>query len=398
MTKKDDEWNPDDDEEEDDLDMESTKEDTNKVDAEALQKTQEEALSEAYKVFATSISDITDELEHTDNTSQKGEQAKFLLRILRFVKSSPPVFEKQEIVSLDNLASNLLKRLHVILSDLTIRKSMIAYRRSLKQMDWNKPLVFKILWEGDPALPAQPSPSVFKMLYKIVEIMGGVGVDIWRSDAVQVLKQTSKKEIWEIVEPILSELQVLNEETLNVAAPPNDNAASHNINKVADNTIDAKMEEPQGTQDQEPQDNELEVPNEKDRLQIDDDDDTIETHEAESTSIEVQTPSVDSAVITTRKVMSHDNALQLLFDLAYLDTVLRIKNSYVLGKNSSAIQNGDSHVASHISLSWEFLEGDFIGEEKQNWAKISELERTRVFSSVEEYWRRTALLFGLLDV
>jgi hypothetical protein len=51
-----------------------------------------------------------------------------------------------------------------------------------------KRVIGRVLWEGQPALPSQPSPGSFKLLRNLVTAMGDAGLDLWSPAAVSVLK------------------------------------------------------------------------------------------------------------------------------------------------------------------------------------------------------------------
>ena len=60
-------------------------------------------------------------------------------------------------------------------------------------------LAERALWEGEPKLPVQPGPGVFRMLRCLVTGMEGVGADIWGAGAVKELKRVVEEEVREIV-------------------------------------------------------------------------------------------------------------------------------------------------------------------------------------------------------
>lgn len=53
------------------------------------------------------------------------------------------------------------------------------------------------LWDGAPALPAQPSPLAFRFLTALQARMAEVGADVWSSNAVKALKEYVSKEFTE---------------------------------------------------------------------------------------------------------------------------------------------------------------------------------------------------------
>ncbi|EWC45128.1 hypothetical protein DRE_06267 [Drechslerella stenobrocha 248] len=86
-------------------------------------------------------------------------------------------------------------------------------------------------------------------------------------------------------------------------------------------------------------------------------------------------------------IFSREQVLQTYFDTTYLDNALRTLASRSIGE---AEKGKDGSLA--ITLSWGFIERT---HEK---VKLETDERERISRSAEDYWRRTCLLFGVLDI
>ncbi|KAI0480281.1 hypothetical protein GGR56DRAFT_625454 [Xylariaceae sp. FL0804] len=111
-----------------------------------------------------------------------GPIAMYLLRILRDIRSKlPPKLDSVRAFGLDKVPS-LHERLaaHVSLAPVEEYASTALAR---------KRVVGRALWEGEPALPAQPSPGVFALLRNVVVAMGDVGIDLWAPAAVRTFKR-----------------------------------------------------------------------------------------------------------------------------------------------------------------------------------------------------------------
>ncbi|KAG4218721.1 hypothetical protein PC116_g32799, partial [Phytophthora cactorum] len=114
----------------------------------------------------------------------------YILRILRDIRGRLPKLEEVKSFGLESVPS-LHEKLaaHVSISPLEEFSSTALTR---------KRVAGRALWEGEPALPAQPSPGTFKLLRNLILSMGDAGLDLWTPAAVNVLKRTFGKQLVEV--------------------------------------------------------------------------------------------------------------------------------------------------------------------------------------------------------
>jgi len=158
-----------------------------KDDPQALHDHLNSSLIRAFKSLDEQVAALWD--GQSDNPN-RGEVAMYLLRILRDLRSKLPNLEEarrfglavvpalQEVVAsavavspLDDFATTALTR------------KLVAGRS---------------LWEGEPELPASPSPGAFRFLRDISLSMSDAGMDLWSPAAVGVLKQHLRKQLCEL--------------------------------------------------------------------------------------------------------------------------------------------------------------------------------------------------------
>ncbi|KAI0128847.1 hypothetical protein BJ170DRAFT_348784 [Xylariales sp. AK1849] len=110
-----------------------------------------------------------------------GQIAMYLLRILRSIRTKLPNLESTSSFGLENVPSLYEKLVaHVSIAPLQEFTSTSLTRKRVNGRG---------LWEGEPALPTQPSPGTFKLLRNLVMSMADAGLDLWSPAAVLALKK-----------------------------------------------------------------------------------------------------------------------------------------------------------------------------------------------------------------
>ncbi|KAK2764944.1 hypothetical protein FQN54_008643 [Arachnomyces sp. PD_36] len=286
-----------DDDEDEDIPTESI-EMLNKEDPRIIQQDRQSALVKAFSTLQTSLHGALGNM----STSNRGEPAAFLLRIIRGTRRRLP----PEIIDSDlDFAHDLVPRLHEILakdmvSQIPIRQ-ISRYARA-----GSKKVPGRTLWKGDPEIPVQPSPATFKLLRRLVSAMEDRGPDLWNASSLDLLKQSLSKEISASVTSVLE---------------------SHGLSNGAD-------DQSNGT-------------------------DSNEEHEPNGTNTGA----------------SKDSKIQLLFDVLYLEQAFSTK--------------------AHLKSDAPSLRS--TAEKLQQDIKSTEGLNDEVSKAVSDYWKRTALLFGLLS-
>lgn len=98
------------------------------------------------------------------------------------------------------LVSPLLKRLAHFVASLPLAN----FRSDVAGLLRQKKVASRILWEGNPPLPVQPSLPTFKLLDSLTTEMTTMGLDIWGSGAVQALKMHVEEKCCSLLEELLS--------------------------------------------------------------------------------------------------------------------------------------------------------------------------------------------------
>ncbi|KAI1821794.1 hypothetical protein F4861DRAFT_517512 [Xylaria intraflava] len=119
-----------------------------------------------------------------------GQIAQYILRILRDIRSRLPKLEGVQSFGLHNVPS-----LH---EKLAAHVSVTPLEEFATTILTQNRVVGRALWEGEPALPTQPSPSTFKLLRNITMSMGNAGVDLWTPAAVETLKRVFSRQLAEL--------------------------------------------------------------------------------------------------------------------------------------------------------------------------------------------------------
>lgn len=287
-----------DDDEDEDIPTESI-EMLNEEDPRVIQEDRRAALVKAFSTLQTSLHGALGNM----STSNRGQPAAFLLRIIRGTRRKLP----REVTDSNlDFAHDLIPRLHQILAK-DILSQVSASRLSRYVTAGRSRVPGRSLWRGDPELPAQPTPATFKLLRRLVSAMVEYGPDLWNGSSLDLLK-------FEISKQISTSLC----STL-------DNLGS--TNGVCDQSSDSDASE-----EREPN--------------------------------------------TTSTGISADHKTQLLFDVLYLEQALSTKSETKEGESS-------------LQVIIERLQPDIDTTNEESGDELK--------NRAQDYWKRTALLFGLLS-
>jgi hypothetical protein len=175
----------------------------NENDPRHLSDTLHSAVREAFSALQTSFRSTLKSF----GSSHPSEQATFLLRLIRLVRRDIPA----SFVSTDFVfSSDIVPELQNVLAAEVVAK---AGSLSLVPSPLNHPQTGKIktvpgrsLWEGEPAIPVQPSASSFKLLRRLTSTMDTCGLDLWDPSTVQALKQALKTQLEAAISSSLDDL------------------------------------------------------------------------------------------------------------------------------------------------------------------------------------------------
>lgn len=185
---------------------------------EATQDALRDALQNLGKAFEQVVKKIT-----SDRESAVLQKVCFLLRVIREIGERIPTLKLHDKATAlpTPFTPELLKPLHTALAAQVSQPPTAAYQTSLAA---SPKLRSKstILWEGNPALPTQPSPSAFSYLQRLTKSMGTYGSDLWAPGCVTVLKDVACKQVSAVFKTHLEALQSLS----HGAATPKTNGES----------------------------------------------------------------------------------------------------------------------------------------------------------------------------
>lgn len=331
------EEDPDDVDEDDDfIDQRNTL--LSETDPQMLSDALASAVTEALSTMRTTVDQMAADLTKDQDRAPKSV---FLLRILReFNQRIPPSMETPKI------SPSSIQALQHIIATAVVQTSLSKCRgRIAKAMERDR-LPQRALWEGTPELPTMPSCWAFRLLQVLVKEMLHAGLDIWSPPAVGHLKALLRGALVEVF-----------------SAPSGAYSARDSSAAAADDN---------GGRD-------------------DDDDHHPPQHTSPDHLPNGQTPPSPESSPSSPSARRKDCQIQESFDLAYLDhatTLLLHLPRRHPGKPEPGTTDTDADA-----------ETDAFARLRQ--ARLQRLglpveSKARLAKAAAEYWRRTALLFGLL--
>ncbi|KAI9788534.1 MAG: hypothetical protein M1835_002220 [Candelina submexicana] len=131
-------------------------------------------------------------LAHGVKSAQEGQQAVFLLRVLRMTRRRLPRMNKRE-----ELAQSIIPELHATVAESVSIQPLRRFNRAVRKSERDRRAPARALWEGMPPIPVQPSPAVFELLHELVSSMVESGADVWSTAGTQAVKTTVKHKVAE---------------------------------------------------------------------------------------------------------------------------------------------------------------------------------------------------------
>ncbi|KAH0562995.1 hypothetical protein GP486_002443 [Trichoglossum hirsutum] len=251
--------------------------------------------------LTTAFQELNSVIMEAAAKSEDGSKAIFLLRVLREIRQQSP-----SLGNTDSFGLSIIPILHTRVVETTSSTALKLFERLISRTRWDCNVPARALWEGNPPLPVQPSPGVFRLLYGLTTSMAEQGSDIWSPTAARALKSHVS---WHIFAALSAALAPMNR---------------------GDLTNGHDSEEVNGANEQE----------ELDR---------------------------------TTANMNRDWAIQLLFDVLFLETVL-----------SATTKSDETSTGSlgELARTLDVRSG------------VPEQLRERLRKTTQEYWKRTYLLFS----
>ncbi|KAJ8120294.1 hypothetical protein O1611_g10403 [Lasiodiplodia mahajangana] len=180
-------WDNDEDEIEDEEVIEARQELLSKDDPQLLHTRLNDSLLKSFKDLDEQLTALW---QSRKDSLDNGQVAMYILRILRDIRNHLPKLEGIQSFGLGNVAS-----LH---EKLAARVSVTPLEEFTTTTLTQKRVAGRALWEGEPALPVQPSPSTFKLLRNIAMSMGDSGVDLWTPAAIKTLKRVFSHQLIDV--------------------------------------------------------------------------------------------------------------------------------------------------------------------------------------------------------
>ncbi|KAJ9267090.1 hypothetical protein DTO212C5_6155 [Paecilomyces variotii] len=207
----------------------------NEDDPAVLREEQNSAVSQAFIDLQSSFRDIA----RSFGASSQSEKAAFMLRLIRDIRRDAPddylddnfIFA-QEIVP--GLQETLATAVASQVNPLTIKPQLSGPGQKVPG---------RTLWEGEPELPVQPTPAIFKYLRRLNAAMDHYGPDLWNPSSVAVLKTTLVKHTAESLQYTYKSLSATNE-SAPTSSPPSDNSNSEDSETKEESSKSSESNDP----------------------------------------------------------------------------------------------------------------------------------------------------------
>ncbi|KAG6234163.1 hypothetical protein E4U25_006083 [Claviceps purpurea] len=324
-------WDNDYDEIEDEETMETRQEALSREDPRKLQDTLDETLDASFAALEKHIQQLWD--QHSEHTSS-GAMAIYLIRVVRDIRAHLP-----DRPAVKSFGMPMVPGWHSRVAALAWRPAAATF---ISKGLSDKSVVMKPLWEGQPLLPGQPSPSVSHLLRDLSLAMTDLGVDLWTPAATGTLKKQLGESLCE----------AWRKELEDVLSMDGEGDTRKQVEEEDTEDKEKGEEGEQGDRDQDKDASKSNKPNDKPNDQ------------------RKEEPAEPNETSPTGKV--HDICTQWLFDVSLLQCCI--------GKTQ-----GDT--ASHYAE---------LAEQLAQQSGLDEPARKKVAKMAGNYWRRINLLFGLV--
>ncbi|KAM0232741.1 hypothetical protein ACHAPO_007566 [Fusarium lateritium] len=332
-------WDNDYDEIEDEDTIEARQKLLSKDDPQMLQEKLDTTLDKSFKELEDHIQGLWNERAAS---SRNGKMAMYFLRVMRDIRQQLP--ERPSIRTFGlKIAPSLHENVAIAVSEPTLNEFSA-------QEITQRVVVGRPLWDGEPALPNQPSPEIFLFLRSLSMSMSDHGLDLWTKAAVSVMKKHLTQQLCELWDKSIAD--ILAEETNTIK----EQDAKNGKPKKADTDTEKKDDE--------------DTENDEDTEDEGDEDTKKDTNTETSTEIEKQDNETKSVLSPEQKA---DLFTQWLFDVSLL--------RHCIGNAEEASSN-----------LFQKLEDRLYQHSKLD----DTAARQRISKSANDFWQRTSLLFGLL--
>ncbi|GFP57278.1 hypothetical protein ACSS6W_010454 [Trichoderma asperelloides] len=342
-------WDNDYDEIEDEETIEARQQLLSKDDPKMLQQKLDASLDASFESLGKEIQQLWDGKSESSSSSAV---AMYLVRVLRDIRRQLPQRD-----TLKNFGLDIVPTLH---QTIIVSTSASPVDEFVMTGLSGRVAVGRPLWEGDPALPNQPSPETFQFLHSLLLSLSDAGVDLWTAAAMAALKKHVSQRLCEAWDQELQTIKfneqgkAVEKNAEEVKGPEEENEEEVKEPEIdTEKDSETKEEEKQEADDAEKKDD----AGEKEEPDSSEKDQDIEKEETGSASSNEQL---------------RDLCIQWLFDIS----LLRLSIGNVAGETTQVFQKLEDAVYERSGL--------------------EDSSRQQVGKAAKSFWGRTSLLFGLL--
>ncbi|GFF85280.1 uncharacterized protein C27B12.07 [Aspergillus udagawae] len=219
--------------EEEDADVDTTAI-LNDDDTALLKDALQQSVRESFNYLQSSFAEVLNSF----GSSHRHKKAAFLLKLIRLVRKDLPgdfissdfVFSKEIVPQLQQI---------LIAQVVTLTEPINIWPK--RALQTNKILPGRSLWEGDPELPVQPSPAIFKFLRRLVDTMDGYGLGLWDVSTTQALKGGLRNELGATAAVILKALESVHDQEESTASKEAETVKNGDTDKILRSEADVAI-------------------------------------------------------------------------------------------------------------------------------------------------------------
>ena len=294
------------------------------------------------------------------DVSNRASQSAFLIRIWRHIRRNLPATLPRQ-----DLGRNEIPKLFRDLARVTLDTPLDICSKRLDRINRSLSFPARALWEGEPELPVLPSPWCYRLLLDLVQAMAGHGTDVWSADAAKALKAELRGRLAALLTTKGGEVDAV--------------AGSHHVNGDAngDSTFQSDDPETEATENGDPIPGAGTSSTSGGTQDVEKSDTHGEDAEASTAIKSNHTPINGTSSKPPDPSVVESKNTQRLFDIAYLDRATEVK-----------------HEAEEHGIVDEFAK---IQDSILKPMTIEEKAVEQMRDNAADYWKRTSLLFGLLQ-
>ncbi|KAL4992873.1 hypothetical protein BDW68DRAFT_149021 [Aspergillus falconensis] len=194
------------------------------------------AVRQAFDALQSSFADTFKDI----GGSNRGQKAAFMLKLVRLVRRDLPY---EFIPRNTEFYKDIVPSLQEILAAEVIANTRpLSFTTSVNPR--TKTLAGRMLWEGNPELPVQPSPATFKFMRRMVESMDRHGQGLWDMSTVYVLQNAVQNEAAQRITAYLNDIDSLADQPKpgDEEETPVQNGDTHSVAPTEAQLHDAKLQ------------------------------------------------------------------------------------------------------------------------------------------------------------